>query len=383
MSKQCFTLPWSPYLMASDFNKIYLPFLNKYKDWIHDIYVTARVKPFGQDAMGMDIGDDNATKMIRNALFIQKETGIPVCTTFNNIHVQPSYRNYKIFVNHFAELYQAGVRLAIIPHMLWLDYGLKKEFPELKVKNTILRKVYDAQVYVDYARYGFDFVHLDRWIMRDQKKLKEIVKAKKFVKEEWGKDCKLILLANEGCVGRCPIMDEHYAFNNMKLPSEDPFFWGEAKSYACVSWEKQDPAYYYKEANIPWFKSDWDEFLDLGVVIFKMHGRENVPKLIESMELIKSFVKGEEDMVVERQREHSTEPFYTEFQANPENREEVDKWRKIIKNCRFQCWSCNYCDKVQTKVTGVKPDRSTFWYGGNKEEIGNINTEAVLEDMEV
>ena len=58
---------------------------------------------------------------------------------------------------------------------------------------------------------------------------------------------------------------------------------------------------------------------DYDVDIFKMHGRENVPKLIESMELIKSFVKGEEDMVVERQREHSTEPFYTEFQANPDN----------------------------------------------------------------
>lgn len=383
MSKKCFTLPLSPYLIEADFSKIYLPFLKKYKDWIHDIYTTVRCPPFDQDAMGMDIDPDNYQSMFNNALHIQQETGIPICGTFNNIHIQPSYRNYKIFVNHFAQYYEMGLRLAIIPHMLWLDWGLKKEFPELKIKNTILRKVYDAQVYTDYARYDFDFVHLDRWIMRDQKKLKEIAKAKKFVKDEWGKDCKLILLANESCSGRCPIMDEHYSFNNQKLPAEDPFFWGEAKGFSCISWEKDDPAYEYKSANIPWFRSDWQEFLDLGVDIFKMHGRENIPKLIESMELIKSFVKGEEEMMLQRQREHSSATFIIDFQSNPERRELVDKWRKVIKTCRFQCWACNYCDKVNYEVSGKKPDRSVFWYGGDKEKIGSIDTNKVLEDMEV
>ena len=383
MSNKCFTLPLSPYLMESDFSKIYLPFLQKYKEWVHDIYVTIRCPPFSQDAMGIDMEPENYETLISNALALQQETGIPVCATFNNIHVQPSYRNYKIFVNNFAELYQKGIHLAIIPHMLWMDWGLKKEFPELQVKNTILRNVYDAQVYTDYARYGFDYVHLDRWIMRDHKKLKEIAKAKKFVKEKWGKDCKLILLANESCVGRCPIMAEHYAYNTQKMPPEDPFFWGEAKQLSCISWEGADPAYVYKQADIPWFKSDWDELLDLGIDIFKMHGRENVPKLIESLELIKSFAKGEEEMNLVRQQKHSSTSFYTEFQSNPERRELVDKWRKVIKTCRFQCWACNYCDKVNYEVTGEKPDRSTFWYGGDKEKIGSIDTNAVLEDMEV
>jgi hypothetical protein len=219
--------------------------------------------------------------------------------------------------------------------------------------------------------------------VRDHKKLKELAKAKKFVKEKWGKDCKLILLANESCVGRCPIMAEHYTFNAQKMPPEDPFFWGEAKGFACTTWEGADPAYVYKQADIPWFKSDWDELLDLGIDIFKMHGRENVPKLIESLELIKSFAKGEEEMNLVRQQKHSHTSFYTEFQSNPEKRELVDKWRKVIKTCRFQCWSCNYCDKVNYEVTGIKPDRSIFWHGGDKEKIGSIDINAVLEDMEV
>ena len=51
--------------MESDFSKIYLPFLQKYKEWIHDIYVTIRCPPFAQDAMGIDMEPENYETLVR------------------------------------------------------------------------------------------------------------------------------------------------------------------------------------------------------------------------------------------------------------------------------------------------------------------------------
>ena len=32
----------------------------------------------------------------------------------------------------------------------------------------------------------------------------------------------------------------------------------------------------------------------------------------------------------------------------------IDAWRKIIKNCKFDCWDCNFCDKVYEARSGKK-----------------------------
>ena len=30
----------------------------------------------------------------------------------------------------------------------------------------------------------------------------------------------------------------------------------------------------------------------------------------------------------------------------------INAWRSIIKNCKFDCWDCNFCDQIYTKKDG-------------------------------
>lgn len=83
-----FSIPLNPKLTEQQFNQ-FLQFCKEYKDYIYDIYFTCRIAPFLQDAMGdIFIQTEDNLFAIETALFIQKETGIPVSATFNNLEVK-------------------------------------------------------------------------------------------------------------------------------------------------------------------------------------------------------------------------------------------------------------------------------------------------------
>tara|TARA_B100000575_G_scaffold292318_1_gene300339 strand:- start:883 stop:1983 length:1101 start_codon:yes stop_codon:yes gene_type:complete len=107
---------------------------------------------------------------------------------------------------------------------------------------------------------------------------------------------------------------------------------------SCAKWDIEDNAHALKAANLPPWKSDWNEFLDLGIDVFKMHGRENAMKLKESMDIISAW--GNEKIEV----------MYPEFNKYLDDLaikdRPIDVWRNKIKNCKFDCWDCNYCEIV-------------------------------------
>jgi hypothetical protein len=37
-------------------------------------------------------------------------------------------------------------------------------------------------------------------------------------------------------------------------------------------------------------------------------------------------------------------------QGSDSLKESLNKWRKIIKNCRFQCWNCDVCEDLHEQV---------------------------------
>ena len=82
------------------------------------------------------------------------------------------YDNYKLFVENLKPLYERGLRCITIPHAHWVVMGLHKEFPEMEIKNTILRKVSTGQDFIYAAEQGFDYINLDRILMRDIEELK-------------------------------------------------------------------------------------------------------------------------------------------------------------------------------------------------------------------
>lgn len=340
-----FSIPLNPFITEKYFEEIFMPFLKAHKEWIYDIYFTSRIEPFTQDAMGTFVRETDRDALIQNALFIQESLGIQVSATFNNINVSPKFENYRLFKKNFKDLYDAGVQSATIPHAHWVALGLKKEFPNLKIKNTILRKVATAQDYVLAAEQGFDYINIDRVLMRDVDSLKEIKRAQSYIKQKIGKHVPIALLTNEGCFGRCPMMDEHYSYNNLKTPNDLPYFKHEISKVTCeYKWEKEINAFFFKAATIPPFKEEYDEFLQY-VDVFKMHGRDSFNRLNETISIIKNYALNQ-DVLQDNSKAYLDGVSY----------EELKSWRRKIKTCKFQCWDCNYCDIIAEKKKNARPN---------------------------
>lgn len=345
--RKIFSVPLNPKLTPEQYMEFY-NFLNEYKDYIRDVYFTSRIKPFVQDAMGdLFILQEDYSLAIDAALYIQNTLGIPVSATFNNIQVPPTQKNLDIFISNFKPLYDAGIHNATIPHTHWMATGqIKKAFPELYVKNTILREVKTALEVVNLAKYGFDYINLDRDLMRDRDTLLRIKQAKEWVKENLGKDIAISLLANESCLGGCPMMTEHFEYNNTRSGNDPQYFNSPISRVSCPKWDVEDPAIFLKQANFPPWKADWDEFVDeLGIDSIKMHGRESIPRLFETMDIIRRYAANEEFL-------------FNGFDQYIKETNLIEKpiniWREKIKTCKFDCWECQYCDKIYDKKTDIE-----------------------------
>ena len=335
MNKRVFSLPINPKLDEEFVNETFVPFLQKYRDYIFDLYFTCRIPPFMQDAMGDCFQVDAIVGT--SALYISAQSNIPLSATFNNLYVRPDQNNLDTWIRSFKPYYDAGVRVVTLPHTTWVSTGqIQKEYPELFIKNTILREVTRANEVVALAKAGFHYVNLDRDLMRDHQQLKEIKRAKEYC-ERIGKPIKLSMLVNETCWGGCPIMPEHYHYNSTRTGDDPIFFASPISRVSCSTWDVQHPEYDLKQANLPPWKRDWEEMLDLGIDVFKLHGRESAMRLQESMDLIERWANNEEYMF----------PEYKKYQAELQMKEApINMWREKIKTCKFDCWDCNYCEAV-------------------------------------
>ena len=335
MNKRVFSLPINPKLDEEFVEGTFIPFLKKYRDYIFDLYFTCRIPPFMQDAMGDCFRVNELVGT--SAMYISSQTDIPLSATFNNLYVKPDQKNLDTWIKSFKPYYDAGVRVVTLPHTTWVSTGqIQMEYPELFIKNTILREVTRANEVVALAKAGFHYVNLDRDLMRDHQQLKEIKRAKEYC-ERIGKPVKLSMLVNETCWGGCPIMPEHYHYNSTRTGDDPIFFASPISRVSCSTWDVQHPEYDLKQANLPPWKRDWEEMLDLGIDVFKMHGRESAMRLQESMDLIERWANNEEYMF----------PEYKKYQAELQMKESpINMWREKIKTCKFDCWDCNYCEAV-------------------------------------
>lgn len=345
--RKIFSVPLNPKLTPDQYVEYY-EFLKEHKDYIRDVYFTSRIKPFVQDAMGdIFVLQEDYGLAIEAALYIQNTLGIPISATFNNTTVPPTQSNLDIFIANFKPLYDAGIRNVTIPHTHWMATGqIKAAFPELYVKNTILREVHTAQEVVNLAKAGFDYINLDRDMMRDEDTLRKIKKAKAYIKETMGKDIAISLLANEGCLGGCSMMVEHFEFNNTRSGNAPQYFNDPISRVSCPKWDVEDPAVFLKMANFPPWRAEWDRFIDeLGIDSIKMHGRESPGRLRETMNIITRYARGDE-IIVDGFEEYLKE---TNLVEKP-----INGWREKIRNCKFECWECQYCDKIYDKKSDIE-----------------------------
>ena len=206
-----FSLPINPKFDPQFIETKFLDFLIRNKDYIFDLYFTCRMPPFTQDAMGeVFMSADMELDVIGMANWLSQESGIPLSATFNNIYVRPDQRGLDEWIINFKQIYDLGIKTVTLPHTSWVMTGqIQKEYPELYIKNTILREVTRPNEIVELARAGFHYINLDRDLMRDRDRLLEIKEVKEYCAEQ-GYPVKISLLVNEGCWGNCPIMPEHY-----------------------------------------------------------------------------------------------------------------------------------------------------------------------------
>jgi hypothetical protein len=139
------------------------------------------------------------------------------------------------------------------------------------------------------------------------------------------------------------MMDEHYQFNNTR--TDGPQYFNDPISrVSCPKWDHEDFAVSLKTANFPPWREDWQEFIDdLGIDVIKMHGRESHTRLKETMDIVRRYANNEEIL-------------FDSFNDFIEETNMVDKpitvWRNKIKNCKFDCWDCGYCDKIMAVKYG-------------------------------
>lgn len=339
-----FSVPLNPKLTPDQFD-YFLNFLKKYKHLIYDVYFTSRIPPFTQDAMGDVFNETQFNLLNENAFIMSKVTGVPLSATFNNIEVPPTSENLTIFIQNFKKLYDKGVRIVTIPHTLWMLTGrFQKEYPDVLIKNTILRNTQRANEVIKQVEAGFHYINFDRDLMRDEDTLKRMQDVKKYCKEKLGVNIKYSLLANEGCWGNCPVQDEHFLYNNTRNKGNQPtYFQTDISYFSCPKWEEQDPAYHWRIANFPPFKDEWDRLLTY-IDVIKMHGRESVSRLFETLKIIEKFANNKQIL-------------YTDFEIfikdNKFAQKRIDVWKTTIRNCKFDCWDCNVCDKIVEKNNSV------------------------------
>ena len=339
-----FSLPINPKLDPEFIKTKFLDFLKRNKDYIFDLYFTCRMPPFTQDAMGeVFMSQDMELQVIEMALWLSEESGIPLSATFNNIYIRPEQKNLEMWIENYRQLYDEGIKIVTLPHTSWLLTGqIQKEYPDLYIKNTILREVTRPNEIVELARAGFHYVNLDRDLMRDRDRLLEIKEAKEYCAEQ-GYPVKISLLVNEGCWGNCPIMPEHYHYNNTRNADEPQYFNSRTSRISCSKWDALEGVSSLKTANLPPWKEDWEEMFDLGIDVFKLHGRESASRLMESMDIIDRWAL-DKDILFPQYRKYIED---VDLKERP-----IDVWREIIKSCQFNCWKCNYCDLVYESGKG-------------------------------
>lgn len=327
-TKKLFSLPYNMNISNEEYENIYVPFVEKYKDWIFDIYFGYSISPFTQDAMQQG-GNPNQVKALQKLLALQEKTGVKISATFNNIHIPSIDENLRLFLSNLKPLYEMGLRSITQPSNHWMLMGtIKKEFPEMFIKNTVLKRVGTAQDFWNACEMGYDYVNLDRVLMRDERELRHIKEAQTKYLEKTGKYVYISLLFNEGCMGRCVAMDEHYTLHSC---TQIQYFQSHLNFYTCAEWSSK-ASYAFKTANIPPFKEDIEEILQY-VDIFKLHGRSSF-EMLQSSSLVVATIASQGELKMKALEYHNLPA------------EKVYQWRQKIKNCRFQCWNCTVCDEL-------------------------------------
>ncbi len=304
---------------------------------------------------GNVMGVNASSEQIDYLFKIQDELGISISLTLNSMNPPPDilYDNKVLskFISFLKSFYDRGLRVVTISDVHLIKTGiLQKEFPLMKFKNTVNHKVGNAQDFINFANLGYQFIQLDRSLVRDLEELKKIKK----LSQKYGK--KLYLLASEYCMYNCPFKSEHDNINQ-EILSAHAYFVGESKKshISCDNWR------HGKIATMPRTgvdlilkdKEALDQYLSF-VDVLKFSGRLAILEHLDNE--LKVYVEDQISLEEKAKKGFKsrlrisinkkgtpTEPIY--------DTKEGEKLLDILKTCKNECYDCHLCEKV----FGVEP----------------------------
>jgi collagenase-like PrtC family protease len=248
---------------------------------------------------------------------------------------------HKNILHHIEWLCKAGVDSVTItiPYLIQI---VKKQFPGLKIKVSVIAAVNSIQKAKYFEDMGADEINLDFMSNRNFVFLEKVQKAIR---------CPLVLLVNDLCLYQCPYRSYHY--NTMSHASQD---WSQFKipyiDYCIINCTLQflhDPA---KLIMSRWIRpEDLPVYEKLGFYRFKISGRE----------MSTSWLSRAVTAYANKQYKGNLFDILSggALDADPDNNAycyidntKLDGFLDFFKtqDCRNMCETCNYCRKIAEKA---------------------------------
>ena len=305
-----------------------------------------------RDAHGVFVTPDEAAAHLTDMLALQDSTGIAVSAVCNDVYVPNTHQALQAFVPSLRGPYEAGLRSVSVPHLLWLKMGsLQSSFPDLRLKNTVLRRVRSGQDLINHAEAGFETINIDRTLLRDRVALQEIRRAQHHFQKRTGRRIHTAVLHGEGCLGACPLWEEHYQHTlthpDVNLdPHTNLKVFRYPQQLACA--RVGEPAINELMAvGLPPFGADLAEVCGYFDII-KLAGRRTIHSLQDCLETVEGFHNLSAGLLPS-----SPEPLQRLVAAGGEHADLVERWRRTTRACRFQCWACSMCTEVAARAGGL------------------------------
>lgn len=245
-------------------------------------------------------------------------------------------------IDNVNEVYDRGCRILTINNMFLLrDVQFRSEIPEdLIIKVSINNKISTLEeVEFLYEYNAINHFILDRSLNRNLEELKRI--------NEWreGKDVTLTLLAQEGCLTRCPWKstcdnmiatfhdyDEHEV-NDLKLQHSTHF---------CTVHYNNHPESHLKS---PWIPPTAVDIYDDVVDYIKLAGRMTPISILQ--EEISSYLERSGDVNISSILTLNTPSNLTDVCVDDL---EIHGYSAKVSNCNNKCSSCNFCDVLYERL---------------------------------
>lgn len=234
-------------------------------------------------------------------------------------------------------------------------------YPNLEVHVSVLAEVNSVNIAKYYDDLGVTLIHLSPDVNRMIPTLREIRKAVR---------CKLSVLVNEGCVFECPLRRYHADMMSNSKASIDGGYHTDYCYYSCSQWKGARTEEYLRT---PWIRpQDVDYYLDLGIDIIKIAGREKMGDGPSShtdwiVKVATSYYQGDCDdlaeMLVAMEPPNMLDGSASagEYRVKIRSRE-LDGFLQYFLDghCTRKCHTCRYCSHWAGKTTEVKGDRSKY-----------------------